>query len=170
VREAHERRAVPAVQVVDRLASVRCCVRGVGCVGCWAAGLLGCLRVWRLPGLPAEASTGEATQNGRVAEWQTGRQADRRAVTSNFSGTGIGSCGTALHGPWVLGPSMGGRGLLLSRRAARPPAVLISRLSHGAWVATWKRSGGAWHRVPCRRCPPLPTAGPAGLLACWPAR
>jgi hypothetical protein len=41
VREAHERRAVPAVQVVDRLASVRCCVRGVGCVG-WAAGLLGC--------------------------------------------------------------------------------------------------------------------------------
>jgi hypothetical protein len=33
---------------------------------------------------------------------------------------------------------------------ARPPAGLISRLSHGAWVATWRGSGGAWHKVPCR--------------------
>jgi hypothetical protein len=60
---------------------------------------------------------------------------------------------------------MGGRGLWLSRRAARPPAVLISRLSHGAWVATWKGSGGAWHKVPCRRCPPLGLLGLLGLLA-----
>jgi hypothetical protein len=151
VREAHERRAVPAVQVVDRLASVRCCVRGVGCVGC-------CLRVWRLPGLPAEASTGETTQSGRQAD----RQTDRRAVTSNFSGTGIESCGTAA---WAMGPwAVHGRPwpLDVATRSASPGRPHFQTVARrlGCHVEA------LWRCLAQSAMPPLPTAGPAGLLAC----
>ena len=65
MREAHERQAVPAAQAVDRLASVRCCAACEGSCGLLSARL---------------ASTGQAEERGE------GR--DRRAVTSNFSGTG----------------------------------------------------------------------------------
>jgi hypothetical protein len=66
VREAHERRAVPAAQVVDRLASVRCCVRGARWCGLLSARLASTR--------PAEASTGETTQRGRQADGQTGER------------------------------------------------------------------------------------------------
>jgi hypothetical protein len=75
VREAHERRAVPAVQVVDRLASVRCCVRGVGC---WAAGLLGCWAVC--------ASGVYQACRQRLARERRRRVADRQADRQQASG------------------------------------------------------------------------------------
>jgi hypothetical protein len=135
---------------IDWLASVAACEVWV----VWAAGLLGCLRVWRLPGLPAEASTGEATQSGRQADGQSGRVADRRAVTSNFSGTGIESCGTALHGPWVLGPWP----LVVATRSASPGRPHFQTVAR----RLGRHVEGLWRCLAQSAMPPLPTAGPAG--------